>query len=183
MSRVPLPDWARRHAEPGDVLQDDAQLIDAAVAIACESAERSNGPFGAVIADEDGRIIAAGFNHVVAGRDSTAHAEVHAMRRAQQRLDTHDLGATERGPLTMYASCEPCIMCFGAVYWSGLDSFLAAASADEAEAIGFMEGPVTDNMWARAREDKGIELKRNVTGQRDPGEPFRIYERSEGIIY
>jgi guanine deaminase len=161
---------------------EPAELLDATVAIACESARRQHGPFGSLVADRDGNVVAAGHNRVVANHDSTAHAEITALRRAEGKLDTHDLAATARGPLVLYASCEPCIMCFGAIYWSGLEEIAAAARAHHAEALGFAEGPVTDEMWTTAREDKGIE-RVDVEPTRDPTEPFRVYEEQGGEIY
>lgn len=178
-----LPDWAREIAAPGDAVGSDEDLLDRAVAIACESARRDHGPFGSVIADAEGTVVAAGHNHVVHGRDSTAHAEIHAIRRAEANLDTHDLSQPQQAPLTLYASCAPCVMCFGALYWSGLDRVVAAASSEQAEALGFMEGPVTEAMWARAREEKNLAYEPGVAGQRDPAEPFRIYEEQGGTIY
>lgn len=176
------PSWVQEIVQAADGgAQED--LVDAAVQIACASAERQHGPFGALIVDADHHVLSAGFNRVVAARDSTAHAEVEAIRRAQARLDTHDLGAEEHAPLALVCSCEPCIMCFGVVYWSGLARFVAAAPARSAEAIGFQEGPVTDEMWRTAGEDKGIQLECDVTGQQDPEQPFRIYEDEGGIIY
>jgi tRNA(Arg) A34 adenosine deaminase TadA len=177
---VPRPDWMldlAREAEGGSL----SQLLDQAIAIACESARREHGPFGAIVADAEGAIVAAGHNRVIADRDSTMHAEIHAIRAAEHELASHDLGAGE--PLTMYASCEPCVMCFGAIYWSGLDRIAAAAPAEAAEALGFEEGPVTDAMWATAREDKGIVRAEGVEPTRDPEEPFRVCEEQGGEIY
>lgn len=179
----PLPAWARAVVEPGERLASPEAGLDLAVELAAASARSGGGPFGAVIADADLAVVAAGFNHVVQGRDSTAHAEVHAIRRAQARLGTHDLAEPGRAPLTLLASCEPCVMCFGAVYWSGLARVLAAAASGEAEALGFQEGPVTDAMWARAREEKGISYEAGRSGERDPTEPFAVYRERGGEIY
>jgi tRNA(Arg) A34 adenosine deaminase TadA len=183
MSLEPLPDWVTDHAEVGQRLEDDGQLVDHAIEIAMASARRGHGPFGAIAVDREHRVVAAGFNHVIEGRDSTAHAEIHAMRRAETRLDTHDLSATDRAPITLASSCEPCIMCFGAVYWSGLDRLLAGASAEAAEAIGFMEGPVSPEMWEQAQADKDITLDTGAEGSIDPKRPFEIYREQGGTIY
>lgn len=182
MSGPEVPDWvedAARVDEPGS----PTDLLDAAIALACESARRRHGPFGAIVADHDGEVVAAGHNRVVADQDSTAHAEVQAIRVAEARLGDHDLGDPRHAPLTLYVSCEPCVMCFGAIYWSGLHRVAAAAPARAAEALGFQEGPVTEAMWATAREDKGIERASEVEPTRDPAEPFRIYEEEDGEIY
>src|SRR5215468_322525 len=72
------------------------------------------GPFGAVIV-RNGAIVAEGWNEVTSTNDPTAHAEVVAVRRACARLNTFDLSGCE-----IYASCEPCPMCLGAIYWARL---------------------------------------------------------------
>lgn len=135
------------------------------------------------MATEDLEVVGVGWNRVVETHDSTAHAEVTAIRDAQARLATHDLEATARGPLTLYGSCAPCIQCFGAIYWSGLARVITAAGAGDAELLGFQEGPVTEALWARAREDKGIVFIGEAETARDPKGPFEAYETHGGQIY
>ncbi len=89
------------------------------------------GPFGAVIV-KDGEIIATGSNHVTSENDPTAHAEIVAIRNACQKLDDFQLTGCE-----LYASCEPCPMCLGAIYWSRPDRFYYAASKSDAAKVGF----------------------------------------------
>jgi guanine deaminase len=182
MTRPTRPAWVRELAEeaqPGA----PRQLLDQAIAIACESARREHGPFGAIVTDREGHVVAAGHNRVVADCDSTAHAEVTAIREAQQRLDTHALDQPAEAPFTLYSSCEPCVMCFGVIYWSGLRRIAAAAPAEAAEALGFEEGPVTDAMWQTAHDDKGLVRAEGVEPTRDPEEPFRVYAEEGGEIY
>ena len=64
--------------------------------IAKEMAEKGSntnegGPFGAVITDKEGNIIATGNNQVLLNNDPTAHAEVTAIRNACKKLNTYDL--------------------------------------------------------------------------------------------
>jgi guanine deaminase len=89
------------------------------------------GPFGAVIV-RDGAIVAEGVNTVTPSNDPTAHAEVNAIRIACQTLGRFDL----RG-CVLYASCEPCPMCLGAIYWARLDALYYAATREDAAAAGF----------------------------------------------
>ncbi len=98
------------------------------------------GPFGAVIV-KDGVIIAEAHNLVTARSDPTAHAEVLAVREACQRLGTFALGGCE-----IYASCEPCPMCLGAVYWARLDRLYFAASRTDAQDIGFDDAHIYDEL-------------------------------------
>jgi len=91
----------------------------------------NGGPFGAVIV-KDGRIIAKGANNVTASNDPTAHAEVVAIRQACEKLQTFQLTGCE-----IYASCEPCPMCLGAIYWARLDKLYYANTKNDAAAINF----------------------------------------------
>lgn len=120
---------------------------------------------------------------MVETHDSTAHAEINALRQAQARLGTHDLGTTDQGPLTLYGSCAPCIQCFGAIYWSGLAAVITAARGQDAERLGFQEGPVTDALWEKAAEDKGLLFVGEAKTSVDPSLPFETYRAQGGQIY
>jgi len=89
------------------------------------------GPFGAVVV-KDGEIIGRGGNRVTINNDPTAHAEIVAIREAAKNLGTFDLSGCE-----IYASCEPCPMCLGAIYWSHLDKLFYAATKDDAAKANF----------------------------------------------
>jgi len=89
------------------------------------------GPFGAVVV-RNGEIIAAVGNRVTSTNDPTAHAEVVAIREACKALDTFDLTGCE-----IYASCEPCPMCLGAIMWSRIDKLYYAADRIDASRAGF----------------------------------------------
>ena len=91
----------------------------------------TGGPFGAVVV-RDGKIIASAGNCVTSTNDPTAHAEVVAIREACKTLDTFDLTGCE-----IYASCEPCPMCLGAIMWSRIDKLYFAADRIDAARAGF----------------------------------------------
>lgn len=89
------------------------------------------GPFGAVIV-RAGAVVAEGWNEVTSANDPTAHAEVVAIRRACAKFGTFNLSDCE-----IYASCEPCPMCLGAIYWARLRTLYYASTRQEAAAAGF----------------------------------------------
>lgn len=157
------------------------QLMALAVAIAQANAEHGHGPFGAVVADTEGDVVEVGWNAVVATTDSTAHAEIVALRRAQRRLGTHDLGAVPG--LVIYSSCAPCIQCYGALYWSGLKDVLAAARRDDAEALGFKEGPVSPELWKRALDERGVRYRPGFGRSAAALRPFATYREMGGPLY
>ena len=103
-----------------------------AVQLSIESArEGRGGPFGAVVV-RGGDILAEGTNHVTSTNDPTAHAEMLAIRLACQKLGSFELKDCE-----LYTSCEPCPMCFGAIYWARLSRIYFATTAEDAAKIGF----------------------------------------------
>src|SRR6266850_1666643 len=89
------------------------------------------GPFGAVIVKE-GHIIGRGWNKVTTTLDPTAHAEVAAIREACRALQTFRLDGCE-----LYASCEPCPMCLGAIYWARIRRLFFGAGRQDAAEAGF----------------------------------------------
>ncbi len=107
------------------------ELMREAIRLSMENVRNGGGPFGAVIA-RDGKIIAVGTNRVTSDCDPTAHAEVSAIRAAAKVLGTFDLSGCE-----IYASCEPCPMCFGAIYWAHLDRMYYGNTKHDAADIGF----------------------------------------------
>ena len=89
------------------------------------------GPFGAVVVREN-KIVGRGHNQVVVTHDPTAHAEVVAIREACRTLGTHVLEGC-----VLYASCEPCPMCLGAIQWARIESVVYGADRDDAASAGF----------------------------------------------
>lgn len=101
---------------------------------------RSNqgGPFAALIV-KDTEIISEGTNRVTSANDPTAHAEIVAIREACRKLRRFDLSGCE-----IYASCEPCPMCLGAIYWARLAKIYFANTAEDAAKIGFDDSLIYD---------------------------------------
>jgi Cytosine/adenosine deaminases len=106
------------------------ELLREAIRLSRENVDSGRGgPFGAVVA-KNGEVVATGVNVVTSANDPTAHAEVTAIRAACAALRTFSLAGCE-----IFASCEPCPMCLGAIYWARLDAvYFAAGHADAAEA-------------------------------------------------
>ena len=103
-----------------------------AVRLSIENVEQGiGGPFGAVVV-KDGKIIARGTNQVTASNDPTAHAEVVAIRKACEALNSFQLEGCE-----IYCSCEPCPMCLGAIYWARPDKLFYGNSKEDAAKVKF----------------------------------------------
>jgi len=133
------------------------------------------GPFGAVVV-KDGEVIAEGTNSVVVANDPTAHAEMVAIREACKKLGHFELGGCE-----IYASCEPCPMCLGAIYWARpARVYFAGASSDAANA-GFDDAVIYREIAAShmSRKIPMIPLMRE-----EALEAFRVWkEKADKISY
>jgi tRNA(Arg) A34 adenosine deaminase TadA len=113
-------------------MEEIKAYMQEAISLAEKNVHGNNGgPFGAVVV-KDGKIIGRGGNKVTVNNDPTAHAEIVAIREAAKNLGTFDLSGCE-----IYASCEPCPMCLGAIYWSHIDKLYYAATKDDAAKANF----------------------------------------------
>lgn len=96
-----------------------------AVELAIENAHAGGQPFGAVLV-KNNKVIAEGVNEFHKTYDVSGHAELLAIRRTQEQLQTNDLSG-----YTMYASGAPCPMCLTAMYFAGIDKVYYCASLEE----------------------------------------------------
>ena len=115
---------------------NDVEHLREVIELGVQSASGEGGPFGALVA-VDGRVVGRGTNRVVSSGDPTQHAEVVAIREACRTLGTHDLSGA-----VLYASCEPCPMCFGAAWWARVDRIVHAASRADAASAGFDDAAI-----------------------------------------
>jgi len=160
---IELPAWlADRLARPVIVL-DPTDRMRFAVELAAENVARATGgPFGAAVFETStGRLVGAGVNDVVRSGNSTAHAEMLALAFAEQAAGSYDLGAAGQPTHELVTSAEPCVMCLGAVVWSGVSRLVCGARDEDARRIGFDEGPKPAD-WAAALQRRGIEVVRDV---------------------
>ncbi|KAG5101486.1 hypothetical protein JHK84_046455 [Glycine max] len=125
---------------------------------------KDGGPFGAVIVHND-EIVASCHNMVLCNTDPTAHAEVTAIREACKKLKQIELADCE-----IYASCEPCPMCFGAIHLSRIKRLVYGAKAEAAIAIGF------DDFIADALRGTGFYQKATLEIKRADGNEAIIAE-------
>jgi len=115
----------------------NTKFLREAILLSLEKMEAGEGgPFGAVVVRE-GEIVGRGWNRVPSTNDPTSHAEINAIRNACSHLGTFSLAGCE-----IYSSCEPCPMCFAAIYWARLDRIYYAATCKDATAAGFDDTPI-----------------------------------------
>lgn len=181
---IELPSWIEDVVPPEEYRFDsDEEKMRLALELARQNIRReTGGPFGAAIFDAvTGRLIAPGVNVVVPAHWSGGHAEMVAFGMAQQRLGIHDLGAPGMHACEIFSSTEPCAMCMGATAWTGVHRLVAAARGEDAEAIGFDEGPKPPG-WVEALEERGIAVLRDLL--RAEGQAvLREYQERGGVLY
>jgi guanine deaminase len=131
----------------------EQQFLDRAIELSREGMRSGKGgPFGCVIV-KDGKIIGEGSNQVATTNDPTAHAEVVAIRNACRTLNSFQLTGCD-----VYASCEPCPMCLGAIYWARPKRVIYANTKQDAAAINFDDQFIYDEI-EKANSQKAIVFK------------------------
>lgn len=119
----------------------EQQFLERAIELSREGMRTGKGgPFGCVIV-KDGKIIGEGCNQVASSNDPTAHAEVVAIRNACKTLGSFQLTDCD-----VYASCEPCPMCLGAIYWARPKRVIYANTKQDAAAINFDDQFIYDEI-------------------------------------
>lgn len=113
--------------------------------------ENLGGPFGAMITDNDGNVIAVSSNTVLGSHDPTAHAEINVIREACKKLKTHDL----KGYI-LYATGYPCPMCLSAIMWANIKKVYYGTNLEDAEKIGFRDGFIYN--YIKENNNKVLEL-------------------------
>lgn len=185
---IALPAWLASVANgPIVVPRDDAARMRWAIELAARNvAEKTGGPFAATIVEETtGEIAAVGVNLVVTTGMSVSHAEAVAIMLAQLRAGTYDLAGNPQRRYTLYATGQPCIMCFGILWWSGITKLVCGARGEDVESITrFREGPLPTG-WPdllSKRPDLPIEVVRDV--ERDAAcDVLRAYMAAGHPVY
>jgi tRNA(Arg) A34 adenosine deaminase TadA len=99
----------------------DQAWLTRAIALSQRSRDEGNHPFAAIVVDASGKALAEAMNDIHA--DCTSHAELVAVRLASSKFNPMQLRDA-----TLYSSAEPCAMCAGAIYWSGIGRVAYALS-------------------------------------------------------
>lgn len=103
-------------------MSEHHSYIRECIRLAQEARNNGNHPFGSILVYE-GEILLRAQNSVITENDLAQHPESILARSAASRYDTHFLAAC-----TLYTSTEPCAMCTGAIYWSGIGRIVFACS-------------------------------------------------------
>lgn len=103
-------------------MEQHEPFLREAIALSKSAVQNGDEPFGAVLV-KGSEVILRAENSVFTGRDMTNHAELNLVKLAAKHYDSAFLAYC-----TLYTSTEPCAMCSGAIYWSGIGQMVFACS-------------------------------------------------------
>ena len=112
-------------------MESHEYYMDQALALAREALDHGEVPVGCVIVWEDGRIVGRGRNRREEDADALGHAEIMAIRQANETL-----GGWRLHRATMYVTLEPCPMCAGAILNARIPTVRYAAREERMGACG-----------------------------------------------
>ncbi len=137
-----------------------------------------SGPFLAAVYDEQGSLIAKAANRVLRAQCRDRPAEMNAIKAAQAALGTYDLSPFN---LSLYVTSEPCMMCIGALIWSGIRAIYYGVPSRRVEEItGFDEG--FKPHWMEEFRKRGITVYGNI----EPSAGAKVleeYVRAGRVVY
>lgn len=100
--------------------------------------DSGKGPFYAELYDEHYNFVLGASNSVVETQCALNHAEMNTLKLAFDKYKNYNLAPYN---LTLFVNAEPCIMCLGAIMWSGVNKIIFSVPSSEVERItGFDEG-------------------------------------------
>lgn len=173
------PVWIAAELDVHVRLANDEAKMRFAIDVAARNVAHGGGPFGALIVESHtGSILSVGANWVMREHCSLLHAEIAAIVFGQRALGSHTFAV---GDYELISSSEPCVQCLGATIWCGVRRLVTGAGVEDAELIGFDEGPRSPH-WRAELAARGIETVTGVLAS----EARRVlidYRDRGGVIY
>lgn len=133
-------------------MNKDKEFMQVAIDLAMASRNAGNEPFGAILV-KDNEIVMKGQNEINTHCDPTHHAEIGLIRRFCAENEVFDLSE-----YTLYTSCEPCVMCSGAMVWSSLGRLVYSVTHDQLAQIAGSNIMIPCEEVFEKSPNKGIEV-------------------------
>jgi len=159
LKSIILPEWVSDEVQLELEIESEAERMAMAIKLSHRQVlEGTGGPFGAVVCElGTGRVIGVGVNQVTNSCWSGAHAEFIAWTMAQETVGSYDLGRDYA--VGLYSSAQPCVSCWGGVFWTGISRLVFAATKQDVEQYaGFDEGPLPSD-WEEALVKRGVSVQ------------------------
>jgi tRNA(Arg) A34 adenosine deaminase TadA len=120
---------------------DHATFLRRSFDVARRARMHGNHPFGVILVSAAGEVLIEAENGYLPDRDMTAHAERLLATQASKQFDRQVLAGS-----TLYTSAEPCAMCAGAIYWTGIGRVVFGLSERRLKAMtgDHAENPTLD---------------------------------------
>jgi guanine deaminase len=154
---------------------EDKDFMRLAIAKAKEGIKNRQTPFGACIV-KNGKVISCEHNVVWKTKDSTMHAEMHAIRAACKKLKTIDLSGCK-----IYSTTEPCPMCFSAIHWAKIDKIVFGCRISDAAKAGFSELTIS-NKEMKKRGKSNVKVVADFLREENL-ELFKEFKKRDGSVY
>lgn len=104
-------------------MNNHSYYIEKTYQLARKAQANNNHPFGALLVHNN-TVTLTSENTVITDRDITKHAELNLISLATHQFDNDILSQA-----IIYTSTEPCAMCAGAIFWSGISTVVYGCSA------------------------------------------------------
>ncbi|TKS58057.1 MAG: tRNA-specific adenosine deaminase [Nitrospira sp.] len=143
----------------------DEDFMRLAIQTAWQGVAKGEMPFGACIVSK-GQVISVAHNSAKTDMDTTAHAEVQAIREASRRLKSLELTGC-----AIYSTCEPCPMCFTACAWAKVGRIVYACRIADADKTGIRQVPISSARMNQLSQS-GVEVVRDVLRE----ESLKLFE-------
>jgi len=143
----------------------DADFMRLAIQAAWQGLGKGEMPFGACIVRKE-QVLSVSHNRAKANIDTTAHAEVQAIREASRQLEMVELAGC-----VLYSTCEPCPMCFTACLWAKLGRIVYACRIEDAEKAGIWQIPISSSRMKQLGQS-GVQLVGDVLRE----ESLKLFE-------
>lgn len=111
-------------------IKDHEYYLRRCIELARSAVKRGNMPFGAVLVDDNGKIILEQENIEITESNCTGHAETQLMVKASKQYEKDFLWNC-----TLYTTAEPCAMCAGSIYWGNVGRVVFGLSEKDLLAI------------------------------------------------
>lgn len=154
-------------------MSEDRDFLHAAIDLAIANVAAGGRPFGALVV-RDGRVIARGVNEMHVDGDPTAHAELQAVRAAVKALRAPRLDGC-----AVYASGQPCPLCFAAMRMLGVTEIVFAYSNADGAPYGLSTAEIAEELRKPYDRQQGVAV-RHMKPDRPVDALYGAWQRRKG---